>query len=40
MTAAMKNATNLKNHLRMHHKDAYEKIAAVDEEQKKKCNWI
>jgi len=38
MTVATKNATNLKNHLRKHHKDAYEEIAAIDEEQQKKCS--
>jgi len=32
------SATNLKNHLRKHHKNAYEEIVAVDEEQKKNCS--
>jgi len=38
MFVATKNPTNLKNHLMKHHRDVYDEMLSVEQEQKTQCN--
>ena len=38
MFVATKNPIKLKNHLTKHHRDVYDEMLSVDQEQKTQCN--